>query len=391
MSIASSPLTLAAPRIHLPNAENFLMWPPCLQSYGYRIVDKLFATRVIARGERVTPLPRGRELAAAYSVGGRQYTVDDYMDRNNVVGLLVVKGGELVLERYGLGLMPEDRWSTMSTVKSMTAILVGAAIRDGAIEGLESRVAKYLGSLKGSCYQNVTVRQLLTMSSGVRWAEVYSDYDSDVNRYSRSLANKVPGGVLKLMKGLSRAYDPGTVWNYNTGDTYLLGAMVSAATGQSLASYMSEKIWKPCGMESDAFYTLESDGGQEIGGSRAGMTLRDIGRFALFVMNGGLVGAERILPPDWVDEVQRCAFGLPENAPSVCRTLGVTGYGFSWWLTDDGAMFALGHCGQRIYINRAEKLIVVNLAVHPEPQFAHPGAHDHDGDLLALIQAYRAS
>ena len=389
MSNDASSLSFAEPKVHLPNAENFLMWPPCLQSYGYRIVDKLFATRTIARGGQTAQLPRAAEIEATYHIEGTGYSVRDYMDRNNVAGLLIIKHGQVILERYGLGLDPGDRWSTMSTVKSMTAMLVGAAVQDGMIASLDDKVAHYLAFLKGSCYEHVTVRHLLTMSSGVHWAEVYPDANSDVNRYSRSLANKVPGGVLQLMKSLGRAHEPGTFWNYNTGDTYLLGALISAATGQTLASYMSEKIWKPCGMEFDGFYTLESDDGQEIGGSRAGMTLRDVSRFAMFVMNDGVVGSERVLPIGWVDAAQRFAFEPRERLPSVCHALGVTGYGFSWWLTPDGAMFALGHCGQRIYINRAEKLILVNLAVHPEPQFAHPGGHDPDVDLRQLVEAYR--
>ncbi|MFM0337015.1 serine hydrolase domain-containing protein [Paraburkholderia fungorum] len=382
---------LAQPKVHLPNPEHFLMWPPCLQSYGYRIVDQLFATRTIERGKKIIDLPRAPEVEPNYEVDGQRYSVGDYMDRNNVVGLLVIKDGHVILERYGLGLAPGDRWSTMSTVKSMTAMLVGAALQDGAVESLDDRVADYIGMLEGSCYEHVTVRHLLTMSSGVEWVEVYPDPHSHVNHYSRSLANKVPGGVLQLMKGLRRAHAPGTVWNYNTGDTYLLGALVSAATRQTLASYMSEKIWKPCGMEFDAFYTLESDEGQEIGGSRAGMTLRDIGRFALFVMNDGIVGERRILPHGWVDEAQRRAFELPEEMHQGHNALRVTGYGYSWWLTDDRSMIAMGHCGQRIYINRAENLIVVNLAAHPEPQFAPPGDHNRDADLRQLVEAYRGS
>lgn len=391
MSNDSTQSPLAEPKLHMPDAEHFLMWPPCLQSYGYRIIDQLFATRTIARGDKVAELPRASEVAPAYEAGGKQYTVADYMDRNNVVGLLVIRDGCVVLERYGLGLTPSDRWSTMSTVKSMTAMLVGAALQDGAIASLDDRVSKYFDMLNGSCYEHVSVRHLLTMSSGVQWDEIYPDPDSHVNRYSRSLANKVPGGVLKLMRGLARAHEAGKVWNYNTGDTYLLGALVSAATGQTLASYMSEKIWKPCGMEFDAFYTLESDEGQEIGGSRAGMALRDIARFALFVLNDGVVGDQRILPHGWVDLAQQRAFALSGPMPGGRKALRVSGYGFSWWLTEDGAMIAMGHCGQRIYINRAERLIVVNLAVHPEPQFAHPGDHNRDADLHQLIHAYHRS
>jgi CubicO group peptidase (beta-lactamase class C family) len=320
------------------------------------------------------------------------HSVADFMDRNSVAGLLVVKDGQLVLERYGLGLRPSDRWSTMSTVKSMTAMLVGAAVQDGALNSIDDKVSHYLPQLEGSGYAHVTVRHLLTMSSGVEWSEVYTDKNSDVNRYSKSLADKVPGGVLDILRRLPTANEPGTVWRYNTGDTYLLGAMLSAATGQTLADYMSERIWQPCGMEFDAYYTLESDDGQEIGGSRAGMALRDIGRFAMFVLDDGVIDGKRVLPEGWVDIATKRAFELPKEFQSPSRTaLGLTGYGFSWWLTDDGAIMAMGHSGQRIYIDRAKRLIVVNLAAYPEPAFASSSEHNRDAELNSLIQAIRAA
>jgi len=381
--------TPALPRQHLPQGDDFLMWPPCLQSYGYRIVDKLFATRAIRRGN-AKPLPRGPEVLVDAATGGTDASIGQFMDGNNVAGLLVIRDGCVILERYGLGLEAEDRWSTMSTVKSMTAMLVGAAVHDGAIASIDDDVARYLPQLSGSIYERVTVRHLMTMSSGAQWSEVYTDRDSDVNRYSRSLAGKIPGGVLRLMQALPRADDPGTAWRYNTGDTYLLGAVVSAATGRTLADYMSQKIWQPCGMEFDAYYTLESEDGQEIGGSRAGMALRDIGRFASFVMNDGVVDGRRVLPAGWVDAASTRAFALPDDPHAGHRrSLGLTGYGFSWWLDDEGAMLALGHCGQRIYIHRAERLAVVQLAVYPEPRYASANEPDRDARLRRLIQLLR--
>ena len=392
---SNTPPTVDAPlaqaRHHLPRGEDFLMWPPCLQSYGYRIVDKLFATRVVRRGAQVRELPMGQELAASYRHDGVERTLDAFMDRNNVAGLLVIKNGQVVTERYGLGLQPQDRWSTMSMVKSVTAILVGAAVQDGALN-IDDPVVRHLPQLKGSGYERVTVRQLMTMSSGVAWSEDYGDKLSDVNRYSKSLADKVPGGVLQQLQTLPLAHEPGTVWHYNTGDTYLLGSVISAATACTLADYLSQKIWQPCGMAFDAFYTLESDDGQEIAGSRAGMALRDWGRFALFVMSEGIVDGHQVLPPGWMDSVANRAFALPADFhPAMCKSLGLSGYGFSWWLRDDGAIMAMGHAGQRLYINRAQKLAIVHLAVYPEPRYASANEPDRDGELNSLIEAYRLS
>lgn len=386
---ADAPATaLAEPREHLPRGEDFLLWSPCLQAYGYRIVDRLFATRTIRRGPVARPLPRGPACEPGWSIDGEARDVETFMDRNSVAGLLVIRHGQIVLERYGLGLQPQDRWSTMSTVKSMTSMLVGAALRDGAIGSIDDPLTRYLPQLGGSGYAQATVRHLMTMSSGVAWSEIYTDKNSDVNRYSKSLADKVPGGVLAMLRERPSAHAPGTAWHYNTGDTYLLGAVICAATGGTLADYMSDRIWQPCGMEFDAYYTLESEGGQEIGGSRAGMTLRDMGRFAQLVLDDGRIGDTQVLPPGWVDLATARAFDIPATFNATHRqALGITGYGFGWWLRDDGAVLAMGHSGQRMFIDRRRGLVLVNLAAYPEPRYLSAVEHDRDAELAGLIEA----
>jgi CubicO group peptidase (beta-lactamase class C family) len=313
-------VTLSAPRHHLPRAEEFLYLPPWIQPYAYRIVDQLFAHRTIRCGPRPRPLPRGPELSLV--ADGSELDVGALMNRNAMVGILVIHRGCVVLERYALGLQEHDRWSTMSTVKSMTAMLVGAAIHDGAIKSVDDALTRYLPELKGSAYDGVTLRHLLTMGSGTQWNEDYTDSASHVNRYSKSLADRVPGGVLRLMTSLARAHPPGTTFLYNSGDTYLLGAALSNAVAKPLADYMSETVWQPARMERDGFYTLESEGGQEIGGSRAGMVLRDFGRFALFVLNDGVIDGRRLLPEGWVDQAATPAFRV--LTPSVTD---ITHYG----------------------------------------------------------------
>lgn len=381
--------SLAMPRTHLPRGEDFLLWSPCLQSYGYRIVDRLFATRTIERGV-ARPLRRGRELQLNYRHDGEARTVEDFMDRNSVAGLLVARDGKVLLERYGLGLVPGERWSTMSTVKSMTGMLVGAAVRDGVIGSIDDPVVHYLPQFTGSGYARATIRHLMTMSSGVGWSEVYADRNSDVNRYSKSLADKVPGGVLQMLREVPALHEPGTHWHYNTGDTFLLGCMLCAATGRTLADFMAETVWKPGGMEDDAYYTLESYDGQEIAGSRAGMSLRDMARFAMLVASNGVLDGVQVLPVGWVQSASQRAFSIPAEFHPARLSLGVTGYGYGWWLTDDGAMLALGHSGQRIYVHREERLVVVHLAVYPEPRYASAGEHDRDAELNSFILACRA-
>lgn len=357
------PAAEAQPRAHLPRAGDFLLYPPTIQPWGYRIVDRLFAHRVVPRG-RPRTWPRGADIADALAAAGQD--VDALMERNFLAGLLVVQDGRIRLERYGLGLRDSDRWTTMSTIKSWTAMLVGAAIRDGAIASVDEAVTRFLPELRGTAYEGVTLCHLLTMSSGTRWTEVYSDPDCDVNRYSRALAAREPGGVLRIMAALPRAADPGSTFLYNSGDTFLLGAALTRAVGRPLADYLSARIWQPAGMEFDAFYTLESEGGQEIGGSRAGMALRDMGRLAQLVLDDGVIGDRRVLPEGWVEAVAAPRFAVAQPKPP-----GISHYGYSWWL-GDGLMSAIGFAGQRIDILRAERLAVVTLGAFPQPPHAPP-------------------
>lgn len=377
---------LAGPIEHLPPAGEFLYWPPTIQPWGYRIVDRLFASRPVRAGGTPRALARGPALDLRWNDGARACSIPDFMNRNHTAGLLVLHAGRVVCERYGLGLRESDRWSTMSTVKSVTSMLVGIALREGAIGSLDDPVVRHLSVLAGSAYERVTVRHLLTMSSGSAWTEVYDDPASDVNRYSRSMAEQVPGGVLALMRSLAPRDPPGSTFAYNSGDTYLLGALVSAATGRRLADLLERTIWQPFGMEFDAFYTLESADGQEIAGSRAGMALRDFGRFALYVLGDGVIDGRETLPAGWVRDCATQAFAVDDP---LKRAEGIVGYGYSWWLTDDGAMNAFGHAGQRIWIHRASGTAVVILSAVPQPPYRGSAYPDSGAETRALLRAVR--
>lgn len=374
---------LAQPRRHLPRGEEFLLLSPTWQAYAYRNVERMFATRRITRGDDVFALARGAEIAPRYESGGAPRRVEDYIERTNVAGLLVLRGGTILLERYALGLEENLRWSSMSMIKSLTSTLVGAALQDGAIASLDDAVSGYLPDLRGSAYDAVSIRHLITMSSGVDWNEDYTDRHSHVNRYSKSLGDKVPGGVLALMRSLRGRHPPGSHFNYNTGDTYVLGALLSSATGQTLAEYMSRKVWARFGMEFDAFYTLESEGGQEIGGSRAGMALRDFGRFGVFLLEGGRIGGEQVLPEGWLDAAGARAFAIEPQTNSY----GADGYGYSWWIDPDGAMVAVGFAGQTLYVNRQANVVIVTLSCQPQPPFAASYGVDVKAERFAFKKA----
>src|SRR6185436_18115548 len=189
--------------------------------------DQLWPSRVIRRDEAVRPLPlHARSLEGlTFEFGGVRIGLDDFMARRRTAGLLVLKDGEIALERYGLGHGPESRWVSFSTAKSMTATLVGAALHDGAIESLDDPCDAYLPQLAGSAYEGVTLRNLLRMCSGVAWGEENVPEDlSDVPRLNKAIMSRLPGAVLDLACSLPRAHPQGAVFNYSTVESCVIGA-----------------------------------------------------------------------------------------------------------------------------------------------------------------------
>jgi|GEM_PF-174228 len=277
---------------------------PGIQVNTFRNIDRLFATGAVRQGGKVLPLPDAQKPLENFKFesNGKPYDLYDYVSLNRVSGLLVIKDGKIAHENYQLGNTEDTRWMSMSVVKSITATLVGAAIQDGHIKSIDDPIVQYLPELKGSAYDGVSVRNLLQMASGVGWNETYTDPKSDRRRMLEVQNAQTPGGVLELMAKLPRAAEPGTRWNYSTGETHVAGALVRAAVGKPVSQYLSERIWSKVGMESDATWWLESPDGLEVGGSGLSATLRDYGRFGLFLLNDGVAGDERILPEGWIEE-----------------------------------------------------------------------------------------
>jgi CubicO group peptidase (beta-lactamase class C family) len=356
--------------------------PESLRVSTFRNIDRLFPSRTVARGSKVYPLPAGKPLQDVKFVSnGNAYDLDDYVSSNRVTGLLVIKDGRIALERYGSGNTEKTRWMSMSVVKSFTASLVGAAIQDGHIRGLDDPVTDYLPQLRGSAYDGVTIRNLVQMASGVKWDETYTDPASDRRRMLEAQNAQKPGGILELMAKLPRAAEPGTRWNYSTGETQIVGALVRAAVGKPLAQYFSERIWARFGMESDATWWLESPDGLEIGGSGLSARLRDYGRLGLFLLGGGRAGGEQILPQDWVREA-----GSRKQIGS--RTVD---YGYMLWpipnaagTINEDAFEARGIFGQHIYVNPAENVVIVVWGALPKPT-GNVGIDDNDFFAAATL------
>jgi CubicO group peptidase (beta-lactamase class C family) len=376
--LAAPALGAAAPAKLQARPSDMLTWTPEQQAYGLRNIERIFVTHTVRRGRHIRPLPRARrQLAIHFDYDHVRYSAATYMRAQRLSGVLVLKHGRIILERYGLGRTAADRWNGFSVAKSVTSTLVGAAVRDGSIRSLDDPVSRYLPELAATTYDQVSVRQLITMSSGVRWTETYGDPSSDVVRIGSATAPPGQDPIVRYMGGLPRVAPPGAQFHYKSGEADLAGVLVARATGKPLADYLSEKLWRPLGMEGDAVWILD-DAGFERGGCCLAMTLRDYGRYGLFMLGGGQDGDARgVLPDGWVADAThtRIVTGYPN-----------TSYGYMWWINADGSYQAVGIYGQLIQVIPAEDLVIVINAAWPKP-----GDADHQAARTAFIAAVRAA
>lgn len=332
----------------LPTNADVLMWSQDQRDAAFRGMDRLSVlaeANTIAPAAAPLPLPAGKPL----NVPG----IDQYLAQQRAAGIVIVQDGKVRLERYGLDFDAKGRWTSFSVAKSFTSTLVGAAVQDGAIKSLEDKVSQYIPDLRGSAYDDVTIRQLLTMSSGVRWNEDYEDPKADVAQFNVVAPDPGVDATVSYLRKLPRAHPPGEVWHYNTGETNLIGVLVSSAVKKPLAQYLQEKVWQPAGMEAPATW-LKGKTGHEIAGCCLQAATRDFARFGLFVLAGGKTPqGQQIVPADWFAQatVKQKETGEPGR-----------GYGYQWWTYDNGAVAAQGIFGQGIFIDPKRRLVIASNA-----------------------------
>ncbi len=361
------------PVVETPDpTESILFWSDEQKKLGFQNISLLLPTRELPASKSPYALEESADERLAtleYELENSNYSIARFMSEQQVGGLLVLQGNRVRYEAYGLENTSESLWVSFSVAKSVTSMLLGAAIRDGYIKSVDESITNYLPEMKGSAFDQSSISDVLQMASGVGWNEDYEDPNSDVSR-----AGGLDGLELqRYLSALPRAHAPGEVFNYSTGETNLVGALVRAAIGDSLSSYATTKIWQGFGMESDANWMLNTPDGVELGGCCISATLRDygrIGRFALAEMRGR--GERAVLPENWM-------------ADSITPSRGSSGYGYLWWLMDDTMFAALGIFGQSIFIDPQRDLVIVTHGAAQKAVSDTFGAH-----RLALVNAIRA-
>jgi CubicO group peptidase (beta-lactamase class C family) len=285
------------------------------------------------------------------------------------MGMAVVKGDTIKLEHYAKDHSPESVWISFSVTKSFTSTLIGAAVKDGFIGSIDDTVETYLPRLKGTAYGGVSIKNILQMSSGVAWNEDYADPDSDVAK-----AGSFQGTQLTDYLGiLPQKHKPGTVFNYNTAESNLLGEVLRAAIGNSATDYMNAKVWQGFGMEHWGNWMQSAPFAGETGGCCISASVRDYARLGIFVKNGAVNAAgESIVPDGWMAEA---------TSPSK----GYEGYGYKWWLYGGGMYMAEGIFGQFIFIDPNRDVVI---SMHSNaPAAVETNYHAHANAAMKAIAA----
>lgn len=327
-------------------------------------MDRLFPNNRVRKGVKILPFKKAEhEPAIHYVVNGGSLSIEDYLHRNRVSGLLVIKDGKILIERYRYERRDTDRFVSNSIAKSITGLAVGLALQDGLISSLDDKAATYVPELAGTAYGATSIRNLLRMSSGVRFSEDYSGND-DLAPFIRAL---VANGAVEALKLFNvREAAEGSRFSYASSETLVLGLVVRASTNKSLSDYISEKIWKPMGAESDATWVIDPKG-MEWSFAKFSAVLRDYGRLGFLLANNGELSGRKILPTGYL--VEATDWHRHQDAFRPGNATPYLGYGYQFWtFPGQNRRFALmGIFGQLIYVDPSRKLVVVQTAVAKQP------------------------
>ncbi len=349
--------------------------------------DSIRASHAIARAAAPFAFKRAaEEIALSYSHRGETHTLLDYLERQPATGLLILKGDTILFEHYRYARSDKDRFTSESMAKTITSMLVGIAISEGAIRSVDDAASDYVPELAGSEFGGTPIRALLHMASGIAYSETYDGSD-DAARLNRDLWRPdTPGVAAAILKFGDRIALPDTFWYYAGINSELLGLIVARAVKMPLAAYVEQRIWKRIGSEADASWVVDASG-QEAGFCCFNAVLRDWGRFGLLLANDGEWQGEQIIPRQWL--LDATAAAPPGNFLAPRTATGFYGYGYQLWIMPGPRrMFALlGVYGQAMFVDPAAKLVLVHTAVRAQPR-GDPMAAELISLWQALVERY---
>jgi CubicO group peptidase (beta-lactamase class C family) len=363
--VTAAALSCSAARAEPPPAVleyRHHMFDPPVMTLANRTIELMFDTARVEPGKRASKLPKQlRPLDFSYELEGVSRPASEALERTHTDAFLVMRDGVIIHEAYLNRTHERTHFMSYSMAKSINSVMLGVALKDGKVRSVTDPVTKYVPEVAGSAYEATTLRDVLQMRSGTDWNDNFFQPGpaKDINEQA-FMRNEVR--FVSAAYSARRAHAPGTVFNYNTVDAALIGLVIERAVGKPISQYMSEKLWKPAGMESYGFYVLDGPPGvgREFTGGGFNAVLRDYGRLGQLMLDGGAAGKRQILAPEWVAESTTPAPG-PE-----ARSAQSLGYAYLWWtLNGTRAFLALGGEGQIILVDPASRTVIVKLSHVP--------------------------
>lgn len=344
------------------------MFKPDLRIGFFRGMDQVFPKRDLAASTTPAPFAAGPSmpLPPTFTHEGQSVNTAKFLDDSDTTSLLVIKRGQLVLERYGEGADRESRHTSWSVAKSFVSTLVGMAVAEGKIRSLDDPVSVYLPELAGKPYGAASVRHVLQMGSGVVFDETYHSLLSDINwLFYRTFI--LGQRVNEVVAGRAQEAAPGTRFKYISSDTQILASLLTRVYGQTLTSLVQQNIWQPLGMESSAYWSIDRDrkDGQELGFCCLNATARDYAKLGQLYLQNGQWQGRQLLSREWVQAATtpQAAWQQPTGGPESF------GYAYQWWVPGWSAdarqteFMARGHWGQHIYVNTETQVVIVRTSV----------------------------
>jgi CubicO group peptidase (beta-lactamase class C family) len=335
------------------------MFDPPVSVLANRTSELMFETRRVAAGATVWALPSApRALDFTYPADGKARPAKDFAERTFTDALLIIKRGRIVHEAYYNRAGPSTHFMSYSMGKSFNSIMMGMAIADGRIASVDDPIVRWMPELKGSAYDGLSLKNLLQMRTGMAWDDNFftpgPSRDAHVGAFVDNRVRYVSAAA-----GMKRGRPAGQQFNYNSVEAAMVGEIVSRAVGRPLAQYMSERLWKPAGMQSYAFYVLDGPEpeGREFTAGAFNATLRDYGRVGLMMLNGGVANGRRLLPADWVGQ---------STTPGPGSASDGRGYAYLWWTIDGTSAYTMvGGEGQFVYVDPPSGTVIVKLSHIP--------------------------
>lgn len=324
-------------------------------------MDRAFLTRDLSVtladdwAEDPQPLPEMVDIA------GTERPLADVLEELDTTALVIIRDGQLIHESYYRDTRADDRRISWSVAKSFMSGLYGKALETGDIASLDDEITQYVPDLKGTAYEGAKLRNILNMSSGIRYNEDYLDQSSDINKMGRTIA--LGGSLDTYTTSLKdRQFEPGTDWQYVSMDTHVAAWALRNATGKSLHE-LWEETYGPLGFRQPPFYLTDGEGvAFALGGLN--LTTRDYAKFGQLFLQGGEWNGQQLIPADWV------AQSTVHSAPAMSDR-GV-GYGYQWWVPMPAAQdyFAVGIYGQYVYVDPKTNIVIAKNAADREFMFA---------------------